>query len=180
MAADRAVLLSVRPRFADALLDGTKTVEMRRRAVRLCAGAICLLYASAPTRALTGALAVADVEHGTPDELWDRHGGRTALTRDEYDEYLHGRPTASALLIATVIAFHTPVPLDELRRRSNKTFVAPQSYRFVDHREFRALLNGQAAELTALASPAAAIRLNSPDRPTRRQSGSSMNQPSQD
>jgi predicted transcriptional regulator len=153
MTADRPVLLSVRPRFADALLDGTKTVEMRRRSIRLGEGAICLLYASTPTRALTGALTVADVEHGTPDELWDRHGDRTALTRNEYDTYLHGRPTAAALLVETVIAFQTPVPLEELRRRS-KRFVAPQSYRFMHHGEVRTLLNGQAAELGALSSRA--------------------------
>jgi predicted transcriptional regulator len=149
MAANRPVLLSVRPRFADALLDGTKTVEVRRRPVRLYAGAICLVYASSPTRALTGALAVRGVEHGSPDDLWNRYGDRTALRRDEYDEYLDGRPTASVLLIATAIAFRTPVPLDELRRRSD-TFVAPQSYRFMDDRELKALLNDQACELTGL------------------------------
>src|SRR4051812_23673857 len=109
MAAERSVLLSVRPRFADALLDGTKTVEVRRRPVRLSAGALCLLYASSPTRALTGALTVVGVDHGTPDELWRRHGPRTALTRDEYDGYLDGRSTACALLVATPIAFNKPV-----------------------------------------------------------------------
>ena len=94
MAAEQPVLLSVRPRFADALLDGTKTVEMRRRPMRLHAGTLCLLYSSSPTRALTGALSVAGVDHGTPDELWRRHGPRTAVTRDEYDDYLDGRSTA--------------------------------------------------------------------------------------
>lgn len=149
MTAERPVLLSVRPRFADALLDGTKTVEVRRRPVRLHAGALCLLYSSSPTRALTGALTVAGVEHGTPDELWRRHGPRTALNRDEYDNYLHGRSTACALVVTAPIVFHTPVPLAELRRR-NHTFVPPQSYRFVRDGEIEALLNGQAAELTAL------------------------------
>jgi predicted transcriptional regulator len=147
--AEQPVLLSVRPRFADALLDGTKTVEMRRRPMRLHAGTLCLLYASSPTSALTGALSVADVDHGTPDELWRRHGPRTALTRDEYDDYLDGRSSACALLVTAVIAFHTPVPLAELRRRS-EAFIAPQSYRFVDNGELKTLLNGQAAELTAL------------------------------
>ena len=149
MAGEHPVLLSVRPRFAEALVDGTKTVEMRRRPMRLHAGTLCLLYASSPTRALTGALSVASVDHGTPDELWRRHGPHTALTREEYDSYLYGRSTACALVVAAVIAFHTPVPLDELRRR-NDAFAAPQSYRFVDHRELNALLNGQAAELSAL------------------------------
>jgi predicted transcriptional regulator len=149
VAAEQPVLLSVRPHFAAALIDGTKTVEMRRRRMRLHDGTLCLLYASSPTRALTGALRVASVDHGTLDELWRRHGPRTALTRDEYDDYLDGRSTACALLVAEVIAFHTPVPLAELRRRSD-AFVAPQSYRFVDDGELNTLLNGQAAELTAL------------------------------
>jgi len=90
---------------------------------------------------------VAGIDHGTPDELWRRHGPRTALTREEYDNYLDGRPTACALLVAAVIACHTPVPLAELRRRS-AAFVAPQSYRFIDDGELKTLLNGQAAELT--------------------------------
>ena len=149
MVAEPPVLLSVRPRFADALLNGTKTVEMRRRPMRLHAGALCLLYASSPIRALTGALSVASVDHGTPDDLWRRHGPRTALTRDEYDDYLHGRSTACALLVAAVVTFDTPVALAELRRRST-AFVIPQSYRFVDDREFKTLVNGQAAELAAL------------------------------
>lgn len=151
MAAEQPVLLSVRPRFSDALLDGTKTVEMRRRSMRFHAGTLCLLYASSPSRSLTGALRVAGVDHGTPDELWRRHGLRTALTRDEYDAYLDGRSTACALLVAAVIPFDTPVPLAELRRRSD-AFVAPQSYRFLQDAELSTLLNGQAAELTALAA----------------------------
>jgi predicted transcriptional regulator len=139
----------VRPRFSDALLNGTKTVEMRRRSMRFHAGTLCLLYASSPTRSLTGALRVARIDHGTPEELWRRHGPCTALTRDEYDAYLDGRSTACALLVAAVIPFNAPVPLAELRRRSD-AFVAPQSYRFVDDGELRTLLNGQAAELAAL------------------------------
>lgn len=149
MAAERLVLLSVRPRFADALLDGTKTVEVRRRPVQLHAGTLCLLYASSPTRALTGALILAGVDHGSPDELWRRHGPRTGLTRVEYDDYLDGRSTACALVVASPIAFDTAVPLPELRRR-NDGFVPPQSYRFVHDGELRAMLNGQATELSAL------------------------------
>ena len=95
------------------------------------------------------ARSVASVDYGSPDALWRRHGARTALARDEYDDYLDGRSTACALLIAAVVAFRAPVPLAELRRRSD-AFVAPQSYRFVDQREIGTLLNGQAAELTAL------------------------------
>jgi predicted transcriptional regulator len=149
MGADRLALLSLRPRFAEALLDGTKTVEVRRRPMRLGPGAICLLYASSPTRALTGALAVEMVDVGEPDELWRRYGAGTALLRCEYDAYLAGRPVACAIVVAAAVAFRTAVSLDELRHRY-QTFVAPQSYRFLSSGELLALLNGQAADLHAL------------------------------
>jgi hypothetical protein len=45
--------------------------------------------------------------------------------------------------------FRTPVPLAELRERSD-AFVTPQSYRFGGDGELKTLLNGPAAELTAL------------------------------
>jgi predicted transcriptional regulator len=149
VASQRPVLLSLRPRFAGALLDGTKTVEIRRRPVRFHVGALCLLYASSPARALTGALLVAGVDCGTPGELWRRHGPRTSLTRKEYDDYLHGRSTACALVVTSPIAFRVPVPLAELRRRL-KAFLPPQSYRFVHEGELDVLLNGEAAELIPL------------------------------
>jgi hypothetical protein len=81
-------------------------------------------------------------------QLCRRHAPRTALRRDEYEDYLNGRSTACAILVAAVIAFHSPVPLAE-PRRGRDAFVAPQSYRFVDERQIKTLLDGQAAELTA-------------------------------
>lgn len=152
MAADRPALLSLRPRFAEALLKGTKTVEIRRRPTRVSPGAICLVYASSPMRALVGAVAVAAVDVAAPDVLWRRHGPGTALQRCEYDAYLAARPVASAMVVAAAVSFRIAVPLAELRRRHH-AFVAPQSYRFLAPDEFAALLNGKAADLRTLAEP---------------------------
>jgi predicted transcriptional regulator len=149
MTADRPVLLSLRPRFADALLDGSKTAEIRRRPVRIASGSVGLVYASSPARALIGAVVVGAVDVATPEQLWRRHGPATALERDEYDAYLAGRPIACALIISATTRFRERVELEELRERE-RSFVAPQSYRFVDEGELRALLNGQAADVAAL------------------------------
>lgn len=158
MGADRLALLSLRPRFAEALLDGTKTAEIRRRSIRLSPGAICLVYASSPTKALVGAFAVGTIDVADPELLWRRHGASTGLERWEYDAYLTGRPVASAILVAAAIAFRNAVPLDELRRRRH-AFVAPQSYRFLAVDELMALLNGHAADLRALAGAGVRPRL---------------------
>jgi predicted transcriptional regulator len=133
------VLLSVRPRFANGLLDGTKTVEIRRGRAHIEPGATCLLYSSSPERALVGVVEVDNAHVGTPSTLWNRWGKLTGLARCEFDDYLRGRHEATAIVIRSARRLSAPVPLDELRGRQDG-FVTPQSYRFLAEQERRALL----------------------------------------
>ncbi|MEX1141104.1 MAG: hypothetical protein WD399_06770 [Thermoleophilaceae bacterium] len=137
--ASATVLLSVKPRFATLLLDGTKTVEIRRGRVRLEDGATCLLYSSSPERALVGTVEVGTTETGHPSDIWDRWGSRTGLRRDEFDDYLRDCAMATAIVIREVQQLESPIPLDVLRNR-REGFVTPQSYRFVADEERRLLL----------------------------------------
>lgn len=157
MTTDFGVLLSVRPRFASALLDGSKTVEVRRRRAHIADGTVCLLYASAPTCALVGALRVATTDIGSAETLWSRYGDATGLTREEYERYLDGAAQPCAIVVAATALFPQPVRLPELRRRS-RAFVAPQSYRFLRGCEAQSLLNGQHQQLAHLAATPSAGR----------------------
>ena len=145
------VLLSVQPRFASALLDGSKTVELRRRRARIADGALCLLYATSPTCALVGAIRIATTDAASQDTLWSRYATVMGLTRHEYDAYLAGATRPCAILVSAATVFTQPVTLSELRRRY-QAFVAPQSYRFLREREARSLLNGQHRRLEYLTS----------------------------
>ena len=142
-------LLSVRPRFAEALLDGTKTVEIRRRRAHIADGSLCLLYASSPVRALVGAIRVCRIDTDTPDALWSRWGEFAGLTRLEYEVYLDGSTHPCAIIVGAAVRLPNPIELDELRRRDDD-FVTPQSYRFLRAGEFGSLTNGQARQLDPL------------------------------
>jgi predicted transcriptional regulator len=144
-----ATLLSIRPRFANAILNGDKTVEVRRRRVWIADGSLCLLYASSPVRALVGAVRVRQTDVDNAESLWSRWGAQTALTRGEFDSYVDGSVLPCAIELESAMRLHDPVPLAELRRRRGD-FVTPQSYRFVDAREFATLTNGQAHQLEGL------------------------------
>lgn len=142
--ADRSLLLlSVRPRYAAALLDGSKTVEVRRTPVRLEPGTVALVYSTSPQRALVGAVRIADIVTRAPSTIWGRYGPATGLRRAEYDAYLDTAASATALVIDARCTFPTPVPLQHLRDRADG-FVVPQSYRFVAPAERACLLNGEA------------------------------------
>ncbi|WP_237302536.1 ASCH domain-containing protein [Streptomyces sp. S063] len=73
---ERALLLSLHPRFATAILNGEKTVELRRQRVAVPPGTPVIIYATSPTMALTAPPAS---PAWTPP-LPPRSGAATAVT----------------------------------------------------------------------------------------------------
>jgi predicted transcriptional regulator len=49
-----SMLISIRPNFADAILSGIKTVEVRRLRPAADPGTVAYVYASAPRKAMLG------------------------------------------------------------------------------------------------------------------------------
>ncbi|GAA2357091.1 ASCH domain-containing protein [Streptomyces carpaticus] len=131
----RAMLLSVHPRFATAILAGSKTVEVRRQRVAAPPGTPVLLYATAPTMALVGMARIASIHVGSPREVWWEHRARTGISRREYDAYMVGATRASGLTLEDPVPFDEPVPLSALR--SAGTFHPPQSYRYLRSADLR-------------------------------------------
>ena len=76
---DRMMILSLRPRFADAILSGVKTVELRRTEPKIRVPTLAFIYASTPARALLGTCIVTSVESGHLAALWQVHGAGSDL-----------------------------------------------------------------------------------------------------
>jgi predicted transcriptional regulator len=125
-----ALLVSVKPHYAELLLSGAKTVELRRVRPRIAAGALVLIYASAPAMQLVGTATVAAIASERLDEIWRHYADRTGLDRPAYDSYFVGRHIAVAITLADVRALHRRIPLAELRRRISG-FQPPQSFRYL-------------------------------------------------
>ncbi len=143
------VLVSLRPRFADLVLDGSKTTELRRGPSRIDPGTIALVYASTPVRALVGAARITEVHTYAPSTVWRRWGSTTGLQRSEFHAYVEGCQRVTALVLGTTRRFPVPISLQELRNRSG-SFVVPQSYRFLGVEELGTVLNGERSPLLGL------------------------------
>ena len=135
---DRALVLSLRPRFAEAILAGIKTVEVRRVMPRITVPTLALLYASGSARALVGMCVVRSVARYPADGLWHLHGADTALSRAEFDAYLQGRDCGVALLLERPEPLAAPIPLHTLRQAHG--FRPPQSFAYVSHAQCKRLL----------------------------------------
>lgn len=126
-----ALLLSVRPIYADRILSGTKSVELRRVRPGVSSGHRVLIYCSTPRMELLASAVVAHVDEGQPKELWERVKGRAGVSDVEYRAYFQGARRAVGIWLADVTAFARPVPLKEMRSRW-PWFRPPQSYCYVN------------------------------------------------
>jgi predicted transcriptional regulator len=129
MANSGALLLSVRPRFAHAILDGTKTVELRRRRIAALPGTSVILYATCPTKAVVGTARIARTVVCRPETAWRDHAISLGLERHEFDGYLAGATSACLLFLEKAEWLESPLSLAELRL--TPSFRPPQSYRYV-------------------------------------------------
>lgn len=127
----RAVLLSVKPRYSELILAGSKQVEFRRvwatEPVQWIA-----VYSSSPTQQIVGIVEVESVVVGSASALWQLNGTRGGgLTRAELRSYFAGRREGYAVNLGRVLIPPSPVE----PTRIVPAFRAPQSFRYLTESE---------------------------------------------
>jgi predicted transcriptional regulator len=109
----RVALLSIRPRFADAILAGEKTVELRRVGFARDVEHV-LVYATAPVQAVVGWFRVTAIDRDRPTRLWQRYQSTVGVSRQEFRRYFQGVRTGVAILIGEVGTLMSPVSLRDV------------------------------------------------------------------
>lgn len=108
----RVAILSLHPEWAQAILEGSKTVEFRRSAPAHDISHV-VIYATKPVGQVVGYFTVASVTSGSPTSLWVQFGGRGAITRRSFRTYFKSKSTGYAIEIGEVVRLEHPVDLGE-------------------------------------------------------------------
>src|SRR5438132_6873311 len=87
----RRVLVSIRPLYASKILDGEKTVELRRRFPEInSTGATAIIYSSSPVRAIVGYARIKCALKLPVSTIWSEHGVAACISRADFDTYFTG------------------------------------------------------------------------------------------
>jgi predicted transcriptional regulator len=124
------VMFSLKPRFIEAFLNGSKTVELRRRPPLLSSGTIVWLYGTVPCGKVMAVARVAHVTVAPTTRIWQQFNRHLSLSKDEFDEYLTDRACAAAIGLEQVTKIESPVALAALRS-CEPGFQPPQFFRHV-------------------------------------------------
>lgn len=129
----RALLLSIKPKYANLILAGTKRVELRRSWPSNDIG-VMVVYSSAPVQRLVGMAYIDQIKECDFEQLWavaEANGG--GVTHDELKTYVKGKKTAFGVMIKQVKIAEVQVDPKELF----PNFTPPQSFLYLDPTDFQ-------------------------------------------
>jgi predicted transcriptional regulator len=139
MMSGRVLFLSIRPEHGDRILQGAKTVELRRISPLISEGDKVILYFSSPVKAVRATTIVDNVSRLELDDLWRKIKKKAGITKAEFDEYFDGLDEGVAIHIKNVYELPNSVTLSALRRLW-PGFVPPQSYRYFSDKQLDRLM----------------------------------------
>lgn len=122
------VLLSIKPEFAEDILNGQKQFEFRRVIFKAKKVSKIVIYASSPVQRVIGEFEVGGILALSRKELWRQTKTRAGIRKIYFDQYFRGCETAFAIKVKSPRRYARPRKL-ELVCGSK---IPPQSFRYLN------------------------------------------------
>lgn len=120
------VLLSIKPEFAEKILNGSKRYEFRKQGFSKSVDTV-ILYSTKPVGKIVGEFKLKKVHEGMPEQIWRQTSEFAGINKEFFDAYYHNRSKAYALEAEKAVRYAKPLEPDEFM----SDFVASQSYRYI-------------------------------------------------
>jgi len=121
------VILSIKPKYAQAIVSGIKKVEFRKKIFKRPVDKV-YIYSSSPSKKLIGFFTFIEVVENSPEELWKGFQHVGGIDKEDFFEYFKDSEKGFAIVIDSVEKFKKGIdPIDFF-----ENFCAPQSYIYID------------------------------------------------
>jgi len=125
---EQILLISIKPKFSELILNGKKTLELRKQIPKkTCRYAI--IYESSPSKGITGTFTIKDI-HVKPVHEISWLLSKACVSPQFLSEYYEGYNNGVVIEIDNAFRLERKVPLCELRKLMD--FVPPQDFCYFD------------------------------------------------
>jgi len=121
------VILSIKPKYAQAIMSGKKQVEFRKKIFKRNVDKV-FVYSSSPEKRIVGFFTIKGVVEDTPQILWQKFREIGSIKEEDFFNYYSGTDLGYSILIETFKKFKMGIdPADFF-----ENFCAPQSYIYLE------------------------------------------------
>lgn len=124
--AGRIALMAIHPRYANAILDGEKTVEFRKRPPAADVTTV-VIYATAPVQKIVGEFTVDHILVEPPGQLWSALHMVGGIEQEAFNAYYSHTGMATAIMVSAPRRYARPVGLADL----DPAPAVPQSFAYL-------------------------------------------------
>ena len=121
------VLLSIKPKYVDKILLGSKKYEFRKIRFRDEEVREIVIYSSSPMKKIVGTCEIGSVIEDSPLILWEMFRDGSGLCEEEFFSYFEGKERGYAIEIEQINKFKNPVDPWEFE----ESFIPPQSFHYI-------------------------------------------------
>lgn len=121
------VILSIKPKYANAILTGEKKVEFRKLLFKQKIERV-YIYSSAPEQKIIGSFTIDSIVEDTPERLWKKFKNVGSIEEDDFFEYFANKELGYSIKIKSISKFRKAIDPKDIF----EDFVAPQSYMYCE------------------------------------------------
>lgn len=140
----KVLLISVKPEYADKIVAGEKTIELRKACPNVAKDDIVIIYSTVPVKAVIGICRVEEIIKLKPSVMWRNHKEKLGIDRKPYMAYYEDMETAVGIVLKSACRLDSKIELSSIKRLFPK-FSPPQTFRYYPKNDiFRTFLKGLA------------------------------------
>jgi len=126
----QTIIMSIKPKYWQQIVAGTKTVEYRKRLWQDKTATVkIIVYATAPISKIVGEFVTGNIISDRYPSLWLKTKAVGGISADDYFDYFVESPIAHAIVIKNVEVYDEPQKIAEFTQ--NRIKRAPQSWQYL-------------------------------------------------
>jgi len=121
------VLLSIRPEYADKIMDGSKKYEYRKALYKKEGISQIVVYSTMPIGKVIGEFDVGGIIKDSPEALWKKTKKWAGIPYDFFMTYFFEKKEAIAIQVEAPRRYETPLDIKDVTGSS----IPPQSFMYL-------------------------------------------------
>jgi predicted transcriptional regulator len=125
----KIVILSIKPEFADKILAGKKSIELRKCMPDAKAGDVIVIYSTDPVKAIVGICRIKEILRLKPSLMWRDHRDTLGIDKKRFSDYFREVDTAVGIVLTSILQLDHLLSLDAIKKVLPH-FHPPQTFRY--------------------------------------------------